>query len=284
MTAFTYTWNATFTATPADSENWTLGAQRIRETRAATGERLAVDHSLAGNADDGKHLRVTLIPRASAVALPLDATNGALFIAPIGGLNEVFYQDSAGTVTQMTGGGIVLGGTLVGEVKMWPWDTLPARFVWANGQAISRTTYPELFLLWGTVFGVGDASTTFNVPDLRGRVFAGEDAMGGAAAAARLTAASLGGTATLGRVGGGELLHGHTHSITDPTHNHATNASLPPVSTPGVGIAGGPVGWSFGVAANTAAATGISVVATGGGTSQNVQPTFVGGFIIYAGH
>jgi microcystin-dependent protein len=62
-------------------------------------------------------------------------------------------------------------------------------FAFPYGQAISRTTYSTLFAQLSTNFGVGDGSTTFNIPDLRGRVPAGFDAMGGTSAN-RLTAAS----------------------------------------------------------------------------------------------
>ena len=55
-------------------------------------------------------------------------------------------------------------------------------FVFPYGQAISRTTYSALFAVISTTYGTGDGSTTFNVPDLRGRVFAGKDDMGGVAA------------------------------------------------------------------------------------------------------
>jgi Phage Tail Collar Domain len=55
-------------------------------------------------------------------------------------------------------------------------------FVLPFGQAISRTTYATLFALTGTTFGPGDGSTTFNVPDLRGRAVFGQDNMGGSAA------------------------------------------------------------------------------------------------------
>src|SRR5258708_2604472 len=55
-------------------------------------------------------------------------------------------------------------------------------FVLPFGQAISRTTYATLFSLVSTTFGVGDGSTTFNIPDLRGRVIPGLDNMGGSAA------------------------------------------------------------------------------------------------------
>lgn len=47
-------------------------------------------------------------------------------------------------------------------------------FALAFGQAISRSTYSALFSLYGTTYGTGDGSTTFNIPDLRGRVVAGK--------------------------------------------------------------------------------------------------------------
>ena len=46
---------------------------------------------------------------------------------------------------------------------------LPTNYVWADGSAISRTDYSELFEVIGTAYGEGDGVTTFNVPDLRRR-------------------------------------------------------------------------------------------------------------------
>jgi microcystin-dependent protein len=71
-----------------------------------------------------------------------------------------------------------------------------SNFVFPYGQAISRTTYSALFALVSTTFGTGDGSTTFNVPDLRGRVTAGKDDMGGSAAS-RLTSSWFGSDATV---------------------------------------------------------------------------------------
>jgi microcystin-dependent protein len=77
-------------------------------------------------------------------------------------------------------------------------------FVLPYGQAVSRTTYSALFTLTSTTFGVGDGSTTFNLPDIRGRVVAGKDDMGGSSAN-RLTNADDGLNGdTLGATGGGE--------------------------------------------------------------------------------
>lgn len=106
MTAFTYTWNATFLAQPADTDDEAQGAQRIRDTKAAVGERLAVDHSLAGDANDGKHDWATLRNAGQTTPFTLDATDGRVFAAAAGGNTELFYQDSSGNVIQITKTGI----------------------------------------------------------------------------------------------------------------------------------------------------------------------------------
>ncbi len=68
------------------------------------------------------------------------------------------------------------GDTLpIGAVLEWYSDTIPVNWLLCNGQAISRTDYAELFSLFGTKYGVGDGSTTFNLPDMRGKGPIGED-------------------------------------------------------------------------------------------------------------
>lgn len=62
-----------------------------------------------------------------------------------------------------------------GEVIAFAASTAPGGFLKANGAAISRTTYARLFATIGTTFGVGDGSTTFNLPDLRGEFIRGWD-------------------------------------------------------------------------------------------------------------
>ena len=54
-------------------------------------------------------------------------------------------------------------------------NTAPTGYLKANGAAISRSTYEDLFAAIGTTFGAGDGSTTFNVPDLRGEFIRGWD-------------------------------------------------------------------------------------------------------------
>lgn len=63
----------------------------------------------------------------------------------------------------------------VGGVIMMATSTAPTGWLECNGAAVSRTTYSSLFAIVGTTFGVGDGSTTFNLPDLRGEFVRGWD-------------------------------------------------------------------------------------------------------------
>jgi microcystin-dependent protein len=83
---------------------------------------------------------------------------------------------------------------------------------------VSRTTYATLFTAISTTYGVGDNSTTFNLPDLRGRVIAAVDNMGGTDAG-RLDLAN-----TLGTTAGTQ-----THTLTSaqiPAHSHPNTATV----------------------------------------------------------
>jgi len=59
--------------------------------------------------------------------------------------------------------------TPAGAVNYFPMSSAPTGYLKANGAAISRSTYSALFTAIGTTFGIGDGSTTFNLPDLRGQ-------------------------------------------------------------------------------------------------------------------
>jgi microcystin-dependent protein len=66
-------------------------------------------------------------------------------------------------------------GIPTGQIISVATSTAPTGYLKCNGAAISRTTYAALFTAIGTVFGVGNGSTTFNVPDLRGEFIRGWD-------------------------------------------------------------------------------------------------------------
>lgn len=136
-------------------------------------------------------------------------------------------------------------------LEFWGTTAPNSAFAFPYGQAISRTTYATLFALTSTTYGVGDGSTTFNLPDCRGRVVASKDDMGGSAAG-RLVGSGLTGT-TLGANGG----------VTNVTLG-ATN--LPPYTPSGTVTpnAGGPGPVAF--------AAGLGGVAVTAGGSVSVYP------------
>lgn len=70
----------------------------------------------------------------------------------------------------------VSGDTLpVGSIVAFSSATIPTNWLLCDGRAISRTEYALLFSIIGTTYGVGDGSTTFNLPNLKGRVPVGVD-------------------------------------------------------------------------------------------------------------
>jgi len=152
--------------------------------------------------------------------------------------------------------------------------TVPAGWLFCGGQAVSRSTYADLFAVVSTTYGAGDGSTTFNVPDLRGRVLAGKDDMGGTAAS-RLTAAGSGITGTtLGAAGGTQ-----THTLTTaqmPSHSHQFIPKYGGSAGTGVNMASPSFGNAYGLDTSYIGATG------GDGAHQNTQPTIVTNYIIKA--
>lgn len=184
-----------------------------------------------------------------------------------------------------------LSGTPTGAIMDYAGASAPAGWLLAFGQAVSRTTYAALFALLGTTFGPGDGSTTFNLPDYRGRIGAGVDNMGGSAANRITTTSGITGT-TLGSAGGEQThvlitaelaAHSHTASVTDGGHSHsaqcdpnnrtATVAGGAGDFAPGTGTGFTSHGYS-----TDAATTGIAVTnaSTGADTAHNnLQPTIM---------
>lgn len=155
----------------------------------------------------------------------------------------------------------------VGAISDFAGTSAPTGWLLCYGQAISRTTYDDLFAVIATTFGVGDGSTTFNLPDLRGRVSAGQDDMGGTSAN-RLTGTSGGVDGdTFGATGGAE-----THTLTEaemPSHDH--NAPTGTNFSSYVGGAGLGVG-----SRQFTGERGVATDSTGGSSAHNnVQPTII---------
>lgn len=116
------------------------------------------------------------------------------------GVNDIDLANLSSTLTQYV--------AQAGDLKATARSSAPTGWLLCDGSAVSRTTYAALFSAIGTTYGTGDGSTTFNVPDLRGRVPMGVDGAAGRIAS----------NDALGQSGGSQ-----THTLTEaelPTHSH----------------------------------------------------------------
>ncbi len=152
----------------------------------------------------------------------------------------------------------------LGLIAPFAGSVVPTHWLLCDGAAVGRATYANLFGVISTTYGVGDGSTTFNVPDLRGRIPMGIDG-----AAARVTSASTGGANadTLGGVGGAQ-----THQLTTnemPAHTHSNGSS------------GGSTNVQDGP--NHEGADGTTGSTGGNAVHSNTQPWLAINYIIFTG-
>lgn len=142
--------------------------------------------------------------------------------------------------TKFVGDGSMLtgigSGRLVGAILMYGGISAPSNYLICDGAEVSRTTYADLFTVIGITFGLGDGSTTFNLPDMRQRFALGK--------------ADSGTGSTLGEIGGAidhnhtyNTVIEHTHNIDPPnitttangTHEHDLSGGSPGSRAPSIG-------------------------------------------------
>lgn len=179
-------------------------------------------------------------------------------------------------------------GAVTGEIKMWPTDTAPTGYLLCDGSAVSRVTYLTLFVLIGETYGVGNGTTTFNVPNLKGKVPVGLDS-----GQTEFDAiAETGGAKTHTLLTAEMPSHGHTQD----SHNHTQNAHNH-IITSQTATTGSATSYEHGTLDTssadaeatevTADTTAVNQAATatnqntgGGGAHNNLQPYLVLNFII----
>lgn len=240
--------------------------------------------------------------------------------------DEFGFSDSEATPTtwaraRVTWANIRASLVPVGSGMEFWGDTAPAGWLFCYGQAVSRTTYAKLFAVLDVAHGAGNGTTTFNLPDKRGRASAGKDDMGGTSAN-RLTGLAGGVNGDiLGAVGGAEAHvltiaqlpshnHGgtsggqsanHTHLVSGSTaaggsHNHSISARTGGDGAGAVGAntnggatfytnEGGSHAHSMSFQSGTVSVGHThSIPAQGSGTAHNtLPPTIICNYIIYAG-
>lgn len=153
-----------------------------------------------------------------------------------------------------------------GMITHYGGSSAPTGWVLCDGSAISRSTFSALFAILSTTYGTGDGTTTFNVPDLRGRVpvGAGTGTGGGASGSGLPTGGSA-----LTAVSRGTWKGEETHQLTVPelaSHTHTINGN----ASTGTGVSQGTTGGGT-----------IATSSTGSDTPHNnIQPVMGVNFII----
>ena len=159
------------------------------------------------------------------------------------------------TLTQFEGyngsaWGEIANGVPAGSVFSFATTTPPSGYLECNGAAVSRSTYASLFSAISTTWGVGDGSSTFNLPDLRGQFVRGWDNSAGVDSGRSFASSQT------------DQNKEHTHSVTDPGHVHTTTFDnkkyFPGGGSTSVSY-GGAGGYPADVFTMSSATTGISV-------------------------
>lgn len=252
---------------------------------------------------------IKLLPGTAAVpgaAFSTDPSSG-LFKTT----NGIGFSVGGAQVAEITSAGFASGVRMLGELLPWTRVTCPALWVFPFGQTLSRTTFAALWaqaqieIAAGNLFfNNGDGSITFGIGDLRGRVIAGLDNLGGSAAG-RLTTLTFSPDAkTVGAVSSGSA-QGETITLTAaqlPTITASGSNSITVLSNQGGVVSGATTGSAltnasgsfFGPASLSPLTVGqitstgsntINVTSnnTSGGAHGNVQPTMVLPAIMFAG-
>lgn len=221
---FTGTW-----ATDGTGGYWTsskVTADSLAGNAVTTGKILDANVTTAKIADDA----VTLAKLAANSVNASKIVDGSIGTAELADGSVSAAKLDAGLTTQVLPAGMIVpfAGT-----------TAPSGWLLCTGQAVSRTTYAGLFSIVGATYGNGDGSTTFNVPDMTGRVpvcksadaeFSDLGETGGvksvtlSAAQSGIAAHSHTASSAANTTGITFSDPGHGHGVYDPGHAHSINA------------------------------------------------------------
>jgi len=211
---------------------------------------------------------------------------------------DLWIINGSGTAVQITSGATVVAtassNTPPGIMLPYGGSSAPAGYLLCNGAAVSRATYAALFAITGTIYGVGDGATTFNLPSMNGQVPMGagtySDAYSGST------------TRTLGQMTGQEKVslvlaeipahnHGggssHSHFIASPvgavtanisaSNYMATQGNVPPFIDENYMLGGTPTGATVGLTSSVS----VNIPSDGSNNAHtNMQPSVGVNYII----
>lgn len=200
--------------------------------------------------------RLVAFPETDASPAGYISVQGIIDLVPIPDVSEFLTQSEIEALPGFGG-----GESFPGVIVMYGGTSAPSGWLVCDGSEVSRSTYSTLFGIIGTTYGVGDGSTTFNLPDLRGRAGIGAGTGGG------LTERTLG-----EEVGYEE----HTLTIDEmPAHRHALHGDY--------GASGGYKTTTINRSAYTSWGniSSDNIDDTGGNSAHSImQPSLVINFII----
>lgn len=217
----------------------------------------------------------------SASQIVYSDVNGTLYLISPGTSGQVLTSNGPAPATWQSNTSSVPPGTIVAYVGA----TAPAGWLMCEGAQVSRSTYANLFAVISSQFGSGNNSTTFHLPDCRGRFVRGWDHGAGRDPQATLrTPSASGGNAgdAIGSIQGGSF-QSHTHPLSDPGHTHnilgSGNAGVGGVGHIAMGSAIGSYmygmfGWLPYVQGST---TGVTMQASGGSETRplNINVNYI---------
>ena len=261
---------------PTSSQTWITGTTDITPTISNS------DFSFTGivrsNASDysfdlatSYDFRITITDKLTTtvyVFTPLASGTPNLALSENGTAIGMAYDDSEGGAVQLindvklynrntdTWSSLTVG-IPAGAIQMYGGTTAPSGWLICDGSAISRTTYVDLFNVIGTTYGSGDGSTTFNIPNLKGRVPVGLDS-------------SDTSFDTLGETGGSKSLQEHAHEVWWGDKVFGISNSVAPTGNV----------WNTIGLRDASQGTALKAISNGSGHSGNLQPYLVVNYII----
>lgn len=269
-------------ATPVRNDNWDDVRNALRAITSRIDGLFGADQNMihAGQS----FVRVQL-PDGSITLAQLNPSLQALINGKLD--TSLFTQ-------QHTTGGNHLDNTInpPGGIVAFAGNTPPSGWLECDGSAVSRTTYADLFSAIGVLWGPGDGSTTFNLPNLSGRMLAGFSSGSSDFDPVGKTDGDATKTLTVSNLPShnhgitdpghshGITDPGHSHGITDPSHSHGItdpghDHNIPSDSAANAGASNASSSTSAATISTSSATTGVTVDSAATGVTVNSAATGV---------